>query len=116
MWHCSGYFALEHKQVLERTATRGCFNHILRYAGIAYPPHEATRETKASGKKRKCAPFDGAGAVKPQRKKVIVCADAKTSPDWDVGEVGSKPLSVLMHDVLDEPFMPARHAVPKSHP
>lgn len=50
-WYCGGYSTFEHKQVFERMATHGCFNHILCYAGIAYPPRDAPRETEALSKK-----------------------------------------------------------------
>lgn len=52
-WYCGAYTDLEHKQILERTATCDRFNRILHYSSISYPPHVVPGEAEVTARKSK---------------------------------------------------------------
>lgn len=87
-WYCGGYSTSEHKHIIERTATRGRFNHILHYSGISYPLREVPEEAKAIDKKRKRSSSCQGCAVKRLAKKAATRTDLETSPEREVGERG----------------------------
>lgn len=82
MLYCRVYFLEEHQQVLLRTAMKGRFNWILRFAGIAYSPSAALQEGKgdevladsaaAPAKKRKRGSSGWVGPSKSRRRKGLL--------------------------------------------
>lgn len=129
--YCGGYSPLVHEQVLLRTAMKGRFNRVLHCTGILYSLRAAPQEGKAeegiavpaaaSRKKMKRGSGGGVGPSKSRWRKGLLPlnVDSGSSPEGGFvapnapRPIALKPPSVLMHDSLDEPFVPAKKTVAK---
>lgn len=106
LFYCSSYTAAEHKHVLERTATRGRLNCILRHSGIPYLQHEVVGETEALSKKRKLSLSREVNVTKCLAKKTTMRGSIgaplmrEATSRQPLRRAGAKSRSVTMPDML----------------